>query len=90
MLRYLFYIFLAYMLYQLVFKFIIPLYRTTRQVKKGFREMQERMNQQAGPNFQSTQSQPADKKGVGGDYIDFEEVKDWPNSLFLPTQFTDP
>lgn len=74
--KYVFYLFLAYILYQLVFKFIIPIYRTTRQVKKGFREMQERMNdqmaqqQQYGPGAQS----PKEEKGNLGDYIEFEEI----------------
>ncbi len=80
-LRFLFYAFLIYMLYQLVFHFIIPVYRTTKQVKRGFREMQERMHQhgaassyppEAGTVQQSTS---AGKKGAE-DYIDFEEVKD--------------
>lgn len=78
MLQVLLYAFLAYILYNLIFRFIIPLYRTTRQIKKGFREMQEKMNgamggqhpfdQQAPPR----QPEPAPKKG---DYIDFEEIK---------------
>jgi hypothetical protein len=74
--KYVFYLFLAYILYQLVFKFIIPIYRTTRQVKKGFREMQERMNDhmQSPPPY-GPQAQPRpEEKGNLGDYIEFEEV----------------
>jgi hypothetical protein len=74
--KYVFYLFLAYILYQLVFKFIIPVYRTTRQVKKGFREMQERMNDhmQAQQPY-GTQPEPRkEEKGNLGDYIEFEEV----------------
>jgi hypothetical protein len=67
----------AYLLYKLVFHFIIPIYRTTRQVKKSFREMNERMHQnmnsQTGFQEPSVQEQKSEKKG---DYIDFEEVKD--------------
>lgn len=77
MMKYVFYFFLAYILYQLVFKFIIPLYRTTRQVKKGFREMQERMNQQMHQQQSyAEQSQPShpEQKGKVGDYIEFEEI----------------
>jgi hypothetical protein len=70
MLLYFFYFFLAYMLYQLVFKFILPIYRTTKQVRRGFRDMQDRMNGQ--PNEGPT---PKQAKPVG-DYIDFEEVKE--------------
>jgi len=77
----LFYAFLVYLLYRLVFSFIIPLYRTTRQVKKSFRSMQEQMRQHSDPHgqHQAQNSQPQHKKpGTNkvGDYIDFEEVKD--------------
>jgi hypothetical protein len=78
MLRYLFYAFLIYLAYRLVFHFIIPIYKTTKQVKKQFREMHGRMedhiNQQQ-PNQQTMPPKQEDKKTVGGDYIDFEEVK---------------
>ena len=79
MLRYLFYAFLIYLAYRLVFHFIIPIYKTTRQVKKQFREMHTRMedhiNQQQA-NQQTAGPQPEKKKEpIGGDYIDFEEVK---------------
>jgi hypothetical protein len=77
-LRFLFYAFLLYILFKLVFNFIIPIYRTTRQVKKSFREMNEHMRQQAeGFQQQSTpSSQPKNKENKAGEYIDFEEVKD--------------
>ena len=81
MFRVLLYIFLIYLAYQFIFKFVIPLYRTTQQVKKGFREMSGRMNQPDERDFangqpSSTKPQPKDpnKKSVG-EYIDFEEVK---------------
>jgi hypothetical protein len=79
----LFYAFLAYLLYRLIFNFIIPIYRTTRQVKKSFRTMQDQMRQHGDPNYSASQPQSAkstkQKKpeaGKVGDYIDFEEVKD--------------
>jgi hypothetical protein len=76
----LFYGFLIYLLYRLVFNFIIPIYRTTKQVKKGFREMHERMNQQYqqnGAHSQTTHDQESKKPDTNkvGEYIDFEEVK---------------
>ena len=73
MLLFFFYFFLAYMLYQLVFKFILPIYRTTKQVRRGFRDMQDRMNGHT-PETGAPASKPAQKPV--GDYIDFEEVKD--------------
>ncbi len=76
-LRFLFYAFLIYMLYKLVFNFIIPVYRTTKQVKKGFKEMNERMRQAEGFPSQTTQAQkPKAEQTKPGEYIDFEEVKD--------------
>ena len=79
MVKYLFYFFLAYLLYRLIFNFIIPVYRTTQQVKRGFREMNERMNGQANENNpegnSTSRAKNSDKKKVG-DYIDFEEIKD--------------
>ena len=78
MLRFLFYAFLIYRAYRLVFHFIIPVYKTTRQVKKQFREMHSRMEDQMNqyqPNQQSPTPQTENKKEQVGDYIDFEEVK---------------
>ncbi|HEX6847474.1 MAG TPA: hypothetical protein VF144_10875 [Chitinophagaceae bacterium] len=78
MLRYLFYAFLIYLAYRLIFHFIIPVYKTTRQVKKQFREMNTRMEDQMN-QYQSGQPTPTPdkehKKQQAGDYIDFEEVK---------------
>jgi hypothetical protein len=75
----LFYGFLIYLLYRLVFHFIIPLYKTTRQVKKSFRNMQDQMRQHTDPyGQQQPQKNQQKKPGASkvGDYIDFEEVKD--------------
>ena len=81
MLTVLFALFAAYILYQLVFRFIIPIWRTTRQVKRSFREMQERMNSQMHGGKQPNQSSrvnttSSSKAPKQGDYIDFEEVKE--------------
>lgn len=72
--------FLLYILYRFVFGFILPVYKTTQNIKKGFRDMQEKANdhmrqQQAG---QQNQQQPVSTSGKQeslGEYIDFEEVK---------------
>jgi len=76
-LRFLFYAFLIYLFYKLLVDFIIPVYKTTRRIKKGFREMNERMGQQPGPFQQGRQAQkPEGEQKKAGDYIDFEEVRD--------------
>ena len=78
MLRYLFYAFLIYLAYRLVFHFIIPIYKTTRQVKKQFREMHSRMQDNMGqqPPYQQPVTPATENKNQqAGDYIDFEELK---------------
>ena len=74
--RYLLYAFLIYLAYRLVFHFIIPVYKTTKQVKKQFREMHSRMEDHVSQQ-QPFQQPPAteNKKQQAGDYIDFEELK---------------
>jgi hypothetical protein len=77
--RYLLYAFLIYLAYRFIFHFVIPIYKTTKQVKKQFREMSSRMEDQMNQqqaNQQTATPQPEKKnEQVGGDYIDFEEVK---------------
>ena len=79
MFRILLYIFLIYLAYQFIFKFIIPVYKTTQQVKKGFREMHNRMNDftngQQQSSSQKEQSSNNSSKESVGEYIDFEEIK---------------
>ena len=61
-----------------MFKLIVPVYKTTKQFKKGFRQMQEKMNeqyQQQQSQAQSTSAGSGTSKVPAGDYIDFEEVK---------------
>jgi hypothetical protein len=71
--KYVLFAVLIYVLYQFIFNLVIPVYQTTRKIKKGFREMHTRMQDQQN----SHTSQPAPSKPVAkaGDYIDFEEVK---------------
>jgi len=76
-LGFLFLLFVLYLGYRLVFDFIIPIYRTTTRIKKGFREMHERMNQHPGQqDTGSEQNANGNSKNKVGDYIDFEEIKD--------------
>ncbi len=71
-----------YILYQFIFKLVIPVYLASRKIKKGFREMQSRMQeqmqqqqqQQSGYTQEPNTAQP-DTKHKAGDYIEFEEVK---------------
>jgi len=80
MLRFLLFAVLAWFLYNLVFKLIIPVYKTTRQMKQKFREMHDNMQDQMHekqPDF-TTQPNGVEKsasKTSKEDYIDFEEIK---------------
>ena len=68
---------LFYLVYKLVFDLILPIYKTTRQVRRQFSDMH---NQQGRPaDFQPPPregtSKPSPPSGKAGDYIDFEELK---------------
>ena len=71
-------IFLIYLVYKLFVNVIIPIYRSSKQIKKQFGEMQEHMQNMQGqarsqtPPAEQTQKTTTKKEG---DYIDFEEVK---------------
>jgi len=78
MIKLIFELFLLYLLYKFIFEFIIPVYQTTKQVKRKMNEMQETMkNQQQYQNsrHQSTQNSDSQKKDIDSEYIDYEEVK---------------
>lgn len=66
-----------YLLYQFIFKLVIPVYTATRKIKKGFREMQNRMQEQMRQQQGFAPQEPAPKESghKAGDYIEFEEVK---------------
>jgi hypothetical protein len=72
--KYVLFAILIYVLYQFIFNLVIPVYQTTWKIKKGFNEMNDRMNQQQEPS-PPTSSQGPVSKTKAGDYIDFEEVK---------------
>jgi hypothetical protein len=78
MVKYVLYAILIYIAYQFIFRLVIPVYMTTRKIKKGFREAQARAQEQAAKKqeWQEYRNQPSSssQKPVG-DYIDFEEVK---------------
>ncbi len=67
-----------YLLYRFVFNFLLPVVRTTRQVRQQFRNMQGGMGEQSQPQPQEA-PRPTERhsstKGPAEDYIDFEEVK---------------
>lgn len=65
-----------YLIYKLIFDFIIPVYKTTKQVNQKMSDMQSKMND----HFTQQQKQPGTTKESTAskgreDYIEFEEVK---------------
>jgi len=78
MMKILLYGLLIWLLYNVIFRFIVPIYRTSKQMKAKFREMHDQMQRQANsqqaasPAAESPKS-PSPKSA--GDYIDFEEIK---------------
>ena len=69
---------LAWFLYKLVFRVIIPVYRTTKQVKRQFREMKEKMDAHQARQNGYARPEEVKKPTVktpAGDYLDFEELK---------------
>jgi len=78
-LSFLFFTFVAYLVFKLVFDFVIPIYKTTRDVRQKFREMNSQMRDQQGGQAAQNYGQKNNvnkEKSTPGDYIDFEEVKD--------------
>lgn len=78
--RIIFELFLFYLLYKLVFDFIIPVFNTTKQVKKQFGDMQNKMREQQDQMNRQQQKNAADaqpkKMAPKDDYIEYEEVRE--------------
>ena len=75
--RVIFELFVLYLLYKLIFDFIIPVYKTSKQVSQKMSDMQSRMDEQIKKQQSGTHSAPVEKtvKPAKEDYIEFEEVK---------------
>ena len=74
-------LFVLYLLYKLIFDFIIPVYQTTKQVRKKVGEMQQKVDEhvkQQQSNTFTTTEKAAPPKAAREDYIEFEEVKQDP------------
>jgi hypothetical protein len=84
LMRFVLYAILIYIAYVFIFRLVIPVYIASRKIKKGFREMQQKMQEQQASQYQNDQQQgyrprPATpnpgSKPKSGDYIEFEEIK---------------
>lgn len=70
----------VYILYKVIFDFIIPMYKATKEIKGKMTDIQMRMQEQQ--RAQATQQQKNEQdrvkqtvKPASEDYIDYEEVK---------------
>ncbi len=69
-------LFLIYIFYKLIFDFIIPVYQSTKKIKKQFGEMHSKMQQDMNSfSTQQPSSQPKSEKAKEDDYIEFEDIK---------------
>lgn len=82
LLRYLYYFLIIYLAYRFIFNFLIPVISTSFKVRKHFnqakQQMQDHMNQQYQQQAHATAQKPSSQMNtdkMGGEYIDFEEVK---------------
>jgi Sec-independent protein translocase protein TatA len=79
MLKIIFYTFIFWLLYKLIFDFIVPVYQSTKQVRRQMGDIQDRMRQQYQEQQQAQQEaqrpQASTKKADKKDYLDFEEIK---------------
>ncbi|MCW3118454.1 MAG: hypothetical protein JWM28_2536 [Chitinophagaceae bacterium] len=72
--------FLLYILYRFVFGFLVPVFKATQKIRRGFRDVQQQANdnlnrQQASTMNANTSTGNEKKNEPVGDYIDFEEIK---------------
>ncbi len=71
-----FYILLGYLIYRFITGFLIPVFKTSRQIKRQFSDMQEHMQEQMQSRQQTTPEPNSGKpKNQVGEYIEFEELK---------------
>lgn len=77
-LKFLLGVLVGYIVYKFLVELVFPVVQTTRQVRQQFRDIHQKMQEQANQGQQSSPPQPEQKQNGRqpvGDYIDFEEVK---------------
>ncbi|MBM3412647.1 MAG: DUF4834 family protein [Bacteroidetes bacterium] len=87
--KYFVYFLLAYFAFQFIFRLVIPLFLAGKTLRKGFRQMKEQMERQAGQQGDFTNGRSDSRSGGPAstsktnpspnsrkeDYLDFEEIK---------------
>ena len=70
-------LFLIYILYKLIFEFIVPVYQSTKKIRKQFGDMHVKMQEDMNAYENRKTAAAAEPKPTvkkEGDYIEFEEV----------------
>ncbi|HRP30892.1 MAG TPA: hypothetical protein PKV73_03350 [Agriterribacter sp.] len=75
--KYVLYILLGYLLFRFITRFLFPVYKTGRHIKRQFDDMQQRMQENMRQQSSSTPPPPQNTSSSKpeGEYIEFEEVK---------------
>lgn len=69
-------LFLIYILYQLIFEFIIPIYNSTKKIRNQFNDLHEKIQKDMdAANTPQSSFKESPKVKREGDYIEFEEIK---------------
>ncbi|MEP7080125.1 MAG: hypothetical protein ABI784_05325 [Ginsengibacter sp.] len=67
----------VYIIYKLIFSFIIPLYRSAKNMRQQFNDLQSKMQQQQPPGSVNVNDEAVNQSPVKeGEYIEYEEVPD--------------
>ena len=72
MVRIFFLAIVIYLLYRLIFELIIPIFTTTKHIRKQFNNMQDNANASV---KKREEEQASKSKTRVGEYIEFEEIK---------------
>lgn len=65
---------MIYFAYRFIFELVIPVYKTTRQVKKQFDSVRQNTNQDFHQQATRQPHKSPPKSDAKGDYIEFEEI----------------
>lgn len=78
MIKFLLELFVLYIVYKFIFELILPVYHTTKQIKRKMEDAQQQMRQNqsaSSSNKSNFRTEAKNKSDNNDDYIDFEEVK---------------
>ncbi len=76
MIKLLFELFIFYIVYKLIFELIIPVYNTTKSMKRKMEDINQQMQQdRANSTPENPVKSSSSNSSIKKEYIDFEEIK---------------